>query len=152
MLTPDLKEFIESLNSNRVKYLVIGGYALAFHGQPRYTKDIDIWIECSPENAKSIIQALNDFGFKSLGLTETDFLVNDQIIRLGYPPNRIDLIVGALGVDFETCYTNRIEFKLDDIQLSLISIKDLIENKRATGRLQDLADIERLESAGEDPR
>jgi hypothetical protein len=92
MLNQDFKEFIQSLNDNQVRYLVIGGYAVALHGYPRYTKDIDIWIEMTLENAAKLIQALQQFGFGSLGLTSEDFLAPDQVIQLGYPPNRIDLI------------------------------------------------------------
>jgi len=92
VLNPDFKEFIESLNGNGVRYLVVGGDAVAFHGHPRYTKDIDIWIEPTPENAAKIVKALDQFGFGSLMLIEADFLVPNQIIQLGYPPNRIDLM------------------------------------------------------------
>lgn len=89
MLNQDFKEFIQLLNDNQVHYLVVGGYAVAVHGYPRYTKDIDIWIDLAQENAASIVKALEQFGFASLGLKESDFLVEDQIIQLGYPPNRI---------------------------------------------------------------
>ena len=102
VLNQDFKEFIQSLNDNRVRYLVIGGYAVALHGYPRYTKDIDIWIEKSPENAAKMVEALEQFGFGSLGLQAADFLVPDQIIQLGYPPSRIDLVTTPPGVNFET--------------------------------------------------
>ena len=92
MLNQDFKEFIQLLNDNQVNYLVIGGYAVAIHGHPRYTKDIDIWIEISEENSQKIITALTEFGFGSLGLTAQDFQEPHQIIQLGYPPNRIDLM------------------------------------------------------------
>ena len=94
------KEFIQSLNDNNVRYLVVGGYAVALHGYPRYTKGMDIWIERTPENAKLIVKALDKFGFASLGLKDSDFLVEDQIIQLGYPPNRIDIITSLMGVKF----------------------------------------------------
>ncbi len=95
MLNQDFKEFIKSLNENDVKYLVIGGYAVAFHGHPRYTKDLDIWIQISPENASRLVKAITQFGFASLGLRQEDFLVPDQVIQLGCPPNRIDVIALA---------------------------------------------------------
>ena len=92
MLNQNFKEFIQSLNDNQVRYLVIGGYAVALHGHPRYTKYIDVWIEMTPENASRIVNALNQFGFGSLGVKAEDFLIPDQIIQFGYAPNRIDLI------------------------------------------------------------
>jgi hypothetical protein len=145
VLDPDFKEFCQLLNANKVRYLVIGGYAVAFHGYPRYTKDIDIWLWIDQENASRVVKTLKDFGFESLGLQEEDFLETDTVIQLGYPPNRIDLIMGALGVVFEVCYQSRIETEIDDISIPFIDLENLKKNKRATGRLQDLADIENLE-------
>ena len=92
VLSPDFREFLQSLNDNRVRYLVVGGYAVAAHGHPRYTKDLDIWFAVAPENLRRLIAALDQFGFSSLGLTEEDFSVPDQVIQLGYPPSRIDLL------------------------------------------------------------
>lgn len=105
MRNQDFKEFLKSLNDNKVRYLVIGAYALAFHGHPRYTKDLDIWIDKSSENAAHLIKALEQFGFGSLGLKEEDFKTPRQVIQLGYPPNRIDLLNDPEGVDFENCYS-----------------------------------------------
>lgn len=99
-LNPDLREFIELLNVNDVEYLVVGGYAVAFHGYPRYTKDIEIWVWIDPSIASRIIRALEQFGFSSLGLMQEGFLVPDQIIQLGNPPNRIDLLTTIPGVEF----------------------------------------------------
>ena len=144
MLNQDFKEFIQLLNNNQVNYLVIGGYAVAIHGHPRYTKDIDIWIEISEENSQKIIAALTEFGFGSLGLTAQDFQEPHQIIQLGYPPNRIDLITSPDGIDFQTCYDSKIEIMLDDIAVKFIDLDNLKKNKLASGRLQDLADLENL--------
>jgi hypothetical protein len=144
MLNQDFKEFIQLLNDNQVNYLVIGGYAVAIHGHPRYTKDIDIWIEISEENSQKIITALTEFGFGSLGLTAKDFQEPHQIIQLGYPPNRIDLITSPDGIDFQTCYDSKIEIMLDDIAVKFIDLDNLKKNKLASGRLQDLADLENL--------
>jgi hypothetical protein len=144
MLNQDFKEFIQLLNDNQVNYLVIGGYAVAIHGHPRYTKDIDIWIEISEENSQKIITALTEFGFGSLGLTAQDFQEPHQIIQLGYPPNRIDLITSPDGIDFQTCYDSKIEVMLDDIAVKFIDLDNLKKNKLASGRLQDLADLENL--------
>ncbi len=144
MLNRDFKEFIELLNSNKVKYLVLGGYAVAFHGHPRYTKDLDIWLETSKENASNVMKTLEDFGFGAVDLTEKDFLQKGQVIQLGYPPNRIDLINSPSGVDFAECYEKRIEVEIDDTKICVIDLESLKKNKLASGRLQDLADVEKL--------
>lgn len=144
VLNQDFKEFIQSLNNNQVEYLIIGGYAVAFHGHPRYTKDIDIWINPVEENAVSLIAALDEFGFGALGLTKSDFLETGQIIQLGYPPNRIDILTSITGVEFAECYQSRVIVELEDILINFIDLESLIQNKRASGRYQDLADIENL--------
>jgi predicted nucleotidyltransferase len=145
VLNQDFKEFIQSLNDNQVRYLVIGGYAVAFHGHPRYTKDLDVWIAMNPDNAAKMVKALEQFGFESLGLKAEDFLVPDQIIQLGYAPSRIDLLTTLAGVEFENCYTSRVEVKIDEIKANFIDLDNLKRNKKATGRHQDLADLENLE-------
>ena len=145
MFNQDFKEFIQSLNDNQVRYLIVGGYAVALHGYPRYTKDLDIWIELNPANAAKLIKALDQFGFSSLGLRVEDFLEADQIVQLGYPPNRIDLITSMPGVDFEGCFTSRVKVMIDDVLINFIDLENLKKNKRAVGRLQDLADLENLE-------
>ena len=144
MLNQDFKEFIESLNKNNVRYLVIGGYAVAFHGYPRHTKDIDIWVGMSLENAANIVKALAQFGFASLELKEEDFTAPDQIIQLGYPPRRIDLLTTPPGVDFEECYARRVQTEMDGVLVNFIDIENLKRNKKAAGRHQDLADVENL--------
>jgi hypothetical protein len=144
MLSRDFKEFIELLNKNKVKYLVVGGYAVAFHGHPRYTKDLDVWIESSSVNAQNLLKALDQFGFGSLGLTEDDFLKSGQIIQLGFPPNRIDLLTSAIGLDFDTCYASKVSTTIDNIQIDFIDIENLKKNKQNIGRPQDFADIDKL--------
>jgi hypothetical protein len=145
VLNQDFKEFIQSLNDNHVRYLVIGGYAVALHGYPRYTKDIDIWIDTSPGNAANMVKSLEQFGFGSLNLQAADFLVPEQIIQLGYPPNRIDLITTPPGIEFETCYASRVEVVIDDVTVNFIDLENLKKSKEASGRLQDLADLENLQ-------
>jgi hypothetical protein len=145
VLNRDFKEFLQSLNDNHVRYLVVGGYAVAFHGHPRYTKDLDVWIEMAPENASRIVAALDQFGFGSLGLKAEDFLDADQVVQLGYPPCRIDLISGLQGVDFDVCYSARVPAVIDGVSVDFIDLDGLRRNKRATGRPQDLADVENLE-------
>lgn len=144
MLNQDFKEFIELLNKHDVRYLVIGGYAVALHGYPRYTKDLDIWVEMELDNAKRLINALTELGFGSVGLNEADFLEPDQVIQLGYPPNRIDLITTPDGVSFEVCYRSKVEVLLDNTSINFIDLENLKINKRASARLQDLADLENL--------
>ena len=143
-LDPDYREFIQSLNDNGVHYLVVGGYAVAAHGHPRYTKDIDIWIWLDPANSTQLIQALHEFGFGTLGLTPGDFLEPDQIVQLGYPPNRIDLLTTIPGVSFESCYPGRQVIDVDGIVVNFIDLESPKKNKRASGRAQDLADLENL--------
>jgi hypothetical protein len=145
MLNKDFKEFIELLNENNVGYLVVGGYAVAFHGHPRYTKDLDVWIDLSPDNADKILNALKQFGFGSLGLKPDDFLEDGQIIQLGYPPNRIDILTTLTDLKFTDCYKARVEAKIQGLQINFIDIDNLKKNKRATGRPQDLVDAENLE-------
>ena len=145
MLNPDFREFIQSFNDNRVLYLVVGGYAVALHGHPRYTKDMDVWVDLDPDNAASIVKALDQFGFGSLGLRASDFLVPDQIIQLGYPPSRIDILTTLPGVDFAGCYASRIGVEVDGVRVNFIDLDNLKKNKQASGRHQDLADLENLQ-------
>lgn len=144
MLNQDFREFIQSLNDNHVRYLVVGGYAVAFHGHPRYTKDIDVWIEMSAENASNVVAALEQFGFGSLGLRESDFLTPDQVIQLGHPPSRIDLLCTVSGVSFAECYESRVMVEIDGVPVNFINLENLRKNKAASGRHQDLADLENL--------
>lgn len=125
--------------------MVVGGYAVAVHGHPRYTKDLDVWIELNPQNAANVIKALDQFGFGTLGLKVDDFLVPDQVIQLGLAPNRIDLFVSLEGVEFKECYESKFEVLIDETTVNFIDIENLKKNKKATGRLQDLADVENLE-------
>ncbi len=145
MINRDFKEFIELLNSNNVKYLVVGGYALAFHGYPRYTKDIDIWVWIEKENAENIIEALHKFGFESLELKVDDFLVPGYVIQLGNPPGRIDILTSATGLDFNDCYSSKMQINIQGTKINFIDLESLKKNKKAVGRHQDLADLENLE-------
>jgi hypothetical protein len=144
VLNQDFKEFLQSLNDNNVRYLVIGGYAMAFHGHPRYTKDLDIWIDLDQSNATKIVQALRDFGFASLNLEPTDFLEPDTTIQLGYPPSRIDLLIGLAGAAFDDCFLQRNVETVDGIKINIIDRMNLLRLKREAGRPQDLADIANL--------
>jgi hypothetical protein len=145
IINKDFREFIELLNSNNVKYLVVGGYAVAFHGYPRYTKDMDIWIWINENNAKKLIKTLEEFGFSSLGLKKEDFLKPEYVIQLGYPPNRIDILTKISGLEFEKCYKSRVKTNMDGITIDFINLENLKKNKKAIGRFKDLADLENLE-------
>ena len=145
ILSPDFKEFVQSLNDNNVRYLVVGGYAVALHGHPRYTKDLDIWLWLDQTNAFQTVAALDQFGFGSLGLRPDDFLVADQIIQLGYPPNRIDLLTTLSGVEFDAWYADRVVVELEGTAVNFIDLENLKKNKQASGRYQDLADLENLQ-------
>jgi hypothetical protein len=150
MLTKDFKEFAAFLSARGAEYLIVGGYALAAHGHPRYTGDLDFWIGASGTNAKRVMGALADFGFGGLGITEDDLARPDSVIQLGYPPNRIDILTSIDGVSFEACYSRRMEVQTDGLALNFISLQDLKANKRASGRARDKADLEDLgESAGD---
>jgi len=149
-LDQDFKEFIESLNALDVRYLVVGGYALAVHGRPRYTKDLDIWFDQQPDNAEKLVRAIERFGFQSLGLKAGDFLVPNQVIQLGNAPIRIDLLTSVSGIVFDQCFPGRVVVMIDELPVNVIDLENLKKNKRASGRLQDLADVEALESSSTD--
>jgi predicted nucleotidyltransferase len=145
VLDKDFKEFIELLNAHKVDYLVIGGYAVNFHGYPRYTKDIDFWIWLTKDNINRLLVAINEFGFGSLGLQADDLLNPDNVVQLGYEPYRIDLLTDVKGVDFQDCFQRKATVTVDHIQVNFLSLEDLIQAKRKAGRLQDLADAQQLE-------
>jgi hypothetical protein len=143
-LNQDFKEFLRLLNKHGVKYLVVGGYSVAIHGHPRYTKDIDIWILTSEQNASSLINTLDEFGFSSLQLTAEDFESPGYVIQLGNAPARIDILTSLTGVDFDECWNNRIIVDDEGLVYPVIALEDLRTNKTALGRHQDLADLEEL--------
>ncbi len=138
----DFKEFIELLEKHKVEYLIVGGYAVGFHGHPRFTGDLDIWLKISETNANNILLAVEAFGFASLGLKTEDFLIPENVIQLGYPPLRIDLLNEIDGVSFDDCYPNRQEVLQDGFQYNFISYEDLLKNKAASGRLKDKDDLD----------
>jgi len=150
MLSKDFKEFAELLNSIGVEYMVVGGYALAAHGHPRYTGDLDIWLRPSRENVARLLKALDAFGFGSLGLKEADFLEPEAVIQLGYPPARIDLLTAIDGVVFDDCYPRRVPMQVGGTMLPIIDLADFRANKRASGRAKDLADLESLGDKSDD--
>ena len=140
----DFKELLGLLNSHKVEYLIVGAYALAFHGVPRFTGDLDLLIEATPENARRVMSALLEFGFGSVGLSSDDFLKAEQVVQLGVPPVRIDLITSISGVTWEQAIRGSISANLDAIPVRFIGKTQLIANKRAIGRKKDLAVLEAL--------
>ncbi|MDM8557599.1 hypothetical protein [Candidatus Parabeggiatoa sp. HSG14] len=141
----DFKEFVELLNSNKVEYLIVGGYALGIHGYPRYTGDLDIWIKPTTENAEKMVKVFDEFGFSSLGLTQTDFSESNSVIQIGYPPFRIDILTSPDGVNFEECYRNKFVFEYDGIVMHIIGFNDFKKNKEASGRSKDIEDLRNIE-------
>lgn len=151
MLNPDFKELLQCFNDAEVEYLLVGGYALAAHGVPRYTGDIDLWVRISAKNAQRILRALDTFGLGPLNLSSEDFLAENQVVQLGYPPVRIDLLTTLDGLDFDQAKTSAGFLQAEGVNIPLLSRDDLIRNKKASGRLQDLADVERLEALAKAP-
>ena len=143
-LTRDFREFLQYLNANGVDYLVIGGHAVAYHGYPRATTDLDVWVGVNQDNANRLVKALRDFGFDLPDLTPTLFLQADRVIRMGLPPNRIEIQTGIDGVRFSDCQPRGVQAELDGVLVHFISREDLKTNKRASGRNKDLADLDQL--------
>jgi predicted nucleotidyltransferase len=146
-LPSDFKEFLKLLSDHQVEYLLIGGYAVGYHGYPQATADMDIWVAMNPANAERIVIVLKEFGFDLPELSPELFLKEWQIIRMGVPPIRIELATTVSGVNFNECYAERVVDTLDGIEVNLISLKDLKLNKKACGRHRDFADLENLPQA-----
>ena len=140
----DFKELLGLFNNHKVEYLIVGGYALAFHGAPRFTGDIDLLVKADSTNAKRILKALDEFGFASLEFSESDFIVSGNVIQLGVPPVRIDIMTSLSGVSWQTADIGKIEGSYGDTPVYFLGKQDFIANKRALGRKKDLADIEAL--------
>jgi predicted nucleotidyltransferase len=140
----DFKDLLELFNAHKVEYIIVGGYALAFHGVPRYTGDIDIFVKPDSDNAGRIMSALKEFGFGSVGLSAEDFEKPGQVVQLGVPPVRIDIITSISGVLWNEAFSHRAPGKYGDIQVHYIGHEQFIMNKRAMGRKKDLADLEAL--------
>lgn len=143
-LPQDFKELLQLLNSKKIKYLIVGGYAVALYGYPRATGDMDIWIALSADNAQKVAGTLKEFGFDTPQLKQELFLEKGKNIRMGNPPLRIEILTSIDGVDFNDCYKNKKTVNIDNIKINFISLKDLKKNKKASGRHQDLADLENL--------
>ena len=143
-VTKDFEELLACFNARGVKAIIVGGHAVAFHGKPRFTKDLDFFVESSAENAACVIQALTDFGFEGLGLEAADFMSPDKVVQLGVAPNRVDLVTSIDGVTFEEAWSGRAPGHYGAQPASYLGKPELVRNKRAAGRPQDLADLDSL--------
>lgn len=143
-LNKDWREFIELLNSNEVEYLVVGAFAVAFHGFPRYTADLDVLVRPTEENASRVLRALSEFGFGKVGISAADLRSPGMVVQLGTQPNRIDLLTAISGVSFEEAWAARRDAELDGIATHFIGRAALLRNKEHTGRAKDLGDAEEL--------
>lgn len=141
---PDFRELLGLFNAHSVEYMVVGGYALAFHGTPRFTGDLDLFVRTTAQNARRILAALDDFGFGSLNLRAEDFSAQDRVVELGVPPVRVDIITSLSGVSWEECWAGRQPGAYGDVAVAFIGRSQFIANKRAMGRQKDLADLEAL--------
>jgi len=150
-LPQDFKEFLALLNSARIEYLVVGGYAVSFYGYPRPTGDLDIWIAIHPDNAEKLVAALIQFGFSGAETAKELFLKPGQIVRMGVPPVRIEVLNSISGVDFDACHARRVNAVLDGVEVSIIARDDLMTNKQAAGREKDLNDLKHLRQRREAP-
>ena len=144
-LAPDFDEFIESLNAHGVEFLIVGAYALAFHGAPRFTGDLDIFVRPTVENGARLLAALNAFGFPATGLTPDAILDSRRMLQMGVPPIQIHVMSAISGVDWDTAWSDRLEGPLGHHRVQFLGRESFLRNKRAAGRLKDLADIDALE-------
>ncbi len=145
-LARDSREFVELLSSHHVDYVIVGGHAVAYHGYPRFTGDIDVLVRPSTSNAHRVLAALQQFGFGNVGIEIEDLTTPGKVIQLGQPPNRIDIVTRITGVDFDDAWSTKVTAVLDGIPVFILGREVLLKNKRATGRAKDLADVEALES------
>jgi hypothetical protein len=145
----DFSDLLKLFNEYGVRYLVIGGYAVIQYAEPRFTKDLDLWISTDTTNALAVYKALKSFGAPLAGMTEADFLEEGYFYQMGVPPIRVDIMMGIPGIDFESSWQNRNEIEFDGLSVPFISKQDLIVSKKASGRPQDLIDAELLEHPNE---
>ena len=144
-LPQDFKDLLKILSDNQVQYMIVGGYALSLYAAPRATGDIDLFVKIDPDNAARILQSLKEFGFGGLGICEKDLLTPEQVLQLGYPPNRIDILTSIDGVSWEEAFANCTHIAHAGLNLPVIGKNELIKNKLSTGRLKDMADVESLQ-------
>ena len=146
----DFRDMLVALNDAEVDYLVVGAYAVAAHGFPRATGDLDIWVRANPESAEGLLKALTVFGAPMHKVSADDFSSPSIVFQIGVPPGRIDILTDVSGINFDAAWANRMTVEIDGVKLSIIGRSDLIANKRATGRPKDIADLAFLESVQDD--
>jgi hypothetical protein len=145
-LNQDWREFVESLEENGVEYLLVGAVAGSFHGVPRMTGDIDFWVKPSDKNAAAVLRALDSFGFSGLDVTADELAAPDLVLQLGFPPRRIDLLTSLEALQFDECYSRRVQAEIGGLMIPVLSKEDFVRNKTALGRPKDLADVEAIKS------
>lgn len=143
----DFRELLELFNKHKVDYIIVGAYALGFHGAPRYTGDLDVFVAPQPINARNIVRALHDFGFGSVGVAEADFSEEGRVVQLGFPPVRVDILTSITGVSWEQARSGSVEGQFGDVSVHYLGRNDLVANKRSLGRKKDLADLEAIGEA-----
>lgn len=151
-MNQDFKDLLQVFNENRVKYLIIGGYAVIKHTEPRFTKDLDLWVSTETENAAKVYASLADYGAPLFDLQPNDFEDEGFFYTIGVPPNRIDIVFEIKGVDEELAWERRVDGHLGDLPVVFIGRNELIQNKETVGRLQDLADAEKLRETGNEKK
>ncbi len=144
-LNRDFRDLFAALNAARAEYLLVGGYAVALHAAPRFTKDIDVWVGTSETNAPRVFEALQRFGAPLADISVADFATPGLVFQMGVPPNRIDILMSVEGLDFGECWSRRVGVPYGDVPIHVVGREDLIRNKRAVARPQDIADAEALE-------
>ena len=147
MLNPDFRDMLAEFNGAAVEYMVVGGYAVAYHGYPRATGDMDFWVRRSPANAERVLRALGAFGAPRDLVTREDLLDPEVVAQIGVEPNRIDILTAIDGVAFDDAYPHRVIIRIGDVDIPFVGVRHLLMNKRATGRPEDLTDVSRLEAA-----
>jgi hypothetical protein len=148
---PVFSEFLSTFVSRRVRFLVVGAHALAVHGRPRYTDDLDVWVEPTPANAKRVVQALTDFGYASYALHEAEFATPDRMTHLGAPPLRIDVMTSISGVRFADAWQRRVSVEIEGMRIGFVGRNDFVTNKVTSARAKDLADLALLAEASTAP-
>ncbi|GMV23654.1 MAG: hypothetical protein AB7L71_17360 [Vicinamibacterales bacterium] len=143
-MNQDFVEMLSALSAAGARFLIVGAHALAAHGAPRATGDLDIWIHATPDNSRRVMDALRDFGAPLFDLTETDLCARDTVFQIGLPPSRIDILTGISGVDFSDAWERRMEIRIGTLTIGTIGRQDFIANKKASGRPKDLLDLELL--------
>ena len=144
-LNSDFKDFINCLNSNNVEYMTVGGFAMAFHGAPRYTGDIDFWINPTKENSEKVILALKQFDFPVDNTDDLNFEIKDTVLMIGYPPNRIDILSSVSGLDFDECFNKKETIEYNGVILNFISLENFKTYKRSSGRKKDIIDLDEID-------